>query len=524
MPLMKNVLGLDVGSHTLKAVELRQTLRGLEPVQLRVHPRADPEAELAEVLQRFLRMHQLSTDHVACALPSDRLSSRRLEFPFRDRKRLIPAVPFEVESQTPFNLEDVVVDWEIVGTKGNHSTVSATLVPREVVSELLRELSGAGCDPRILEAEGLVLGNLTSLFDLPGTRLLVDLGHRKTTLCLLRDEQPIATRSIPVGGLAITRAIARDRGWSDEDAERAKCEDGVFHLGFNSASPGAVALLDKLSREIVRTLESLEPVLGGSPESEVAAMTLMGGSARLLRIDEYLSERSSIPAARISLPPEAEGASIVAGGDPVLFAPAIALALRASGQPRTRMNFRQDEFAYRTDLRQMFGKDMRPAAIMAGIALLLIGASTATNITLESRRAELLQAEIDRLYAEAVPGDRPANSTAAMTRALQEARDRADFLGAYGKDLTALDLLTELSRRVPADLDVQFDELDIDRRSIRVKVTAPSFEAADRLTSELARKPPFTSAKVAGEISSNPRGGGKSFSLSIRLDEEGEPS
>ena len=64
MPIMKNVLGLDVGSHTVKAVELRQTLRALEPVQLRVHPRVDPDAPLSELLRRFVKMHQLPTDAV----------------------------------------------------------------------------------------------------------------------------------------------------------------------------------------------------------------------------------------------------------------------------------------------------------------------------------------------------------------------------------------------------------------------------------------------------------------------------
>ena len=519
MPMIKNVLGLDLGSHTLKAVELRQTLRGLEPVQLRVHPRADPEAPLAEVLQRFIRMHQLPTEHVACALPSDRLSSRRLEFPFRDRKRLEPAVPFELEGLIPFDLDDVIVDWEIVGGERNHAEVAATFVPRREVSSLLAGLSQANCTPRIVEAEGLVLGNLASLFELPGTRLLIDVGHRKTTLCLLRDEQPIASRSLPIGGAALTQAIARDRNWSLDDAERAKCEDGVFHLGFNSASPSAVELLDQLARELMRTLESLESEIGGSPESQVAAMTLMGGSARLLRLDEYLSERTGIATARLSLPPEGSNAALVAGGDPVLFAPSIALALRATSQAKTRMNFRQDEFAYRTDLKQIFGRDMRPATIMSGCAALLLAVSTATGIAVESRRANRLEAEVSRLYTEAIPGSPPSNPTAAMGRKLQEARDLADFLGAYGRDMSALDLITELSRRIPTNLDVTFEELDIDRRGIRVKVSAPSFEAADRLTSELAAKAPFTSAKVAGEISSNPRSGGKTFSLSIRLDE-----
>ena len=114
MAILSNILGLDVGSHSLKAVEFRQTLRGFEAVAMRIFPRANSDAPLAELVQHFVRMHRLSTSHAVCALAGDRLSTRRLSFPFRDRKRLTLVVPFEVEVDSLFDLDDVLVDWEIV--------------------------------------------------------------------------------------------------------------------------------------------------------------------------------------------------------------------------------------------------------------------------------------------------------------------------------------------------------------------------------------------------------------------------
>jgi general secretion pathway protein L len=525
MPMMKNVVGLDLGSHAIKAVELRQTLRGLEAVQLRVHPRADADAELPETLRRFLRLHHLPTDHLICALPGDRLSSRRLDFPFRDRRKLAAAVPFEVEGEVPFPIEEILVDWEIVGGDRTRAEVAVTIAQRKHVAEILAELDAAGCDPRVLEAEGFALGNLSTLFDLPGTRLLTDLGHRKTTLCLMIDGRAVATRTLPIGGRALTQAISADRNWNPEDAERAKCEDGIFQLGFNSTAPAALAVVDRIAREIVRTLESLEPILGGSPESHVATITLIGGTGKLHRIDEYLSERTGITTTRLALPPEAEGAAMVAGGDPVLFAPAIALALRGTARAVTRMNFRQSEFAYRTDLRQFFGRDLRTtAALAAGVAALMIG-SVVTSITLDSRRASRLEAEVAAIYSGAFPGQPlPANPLAAMRDAGVKARDRADFLGVYGGDRSALDLLAELSRRVPGDLEVVFEEVTIDRRVVRIKVFARSFEAADRLRSGLAASDPFLQAKIDGEVKESRMRDGKTFNVTIPLAMPGETS
>ena len=207
MPMMKNVVGLDLGSHSIKAVEFRQTLRGLEPAQLRLHASTESPAELPELLRHFFRMHHLPTEQVVCAVPGDRLSTRRLEFPFRDRKKLANAVPFEVEGEVPFPIEDVLVAWELLEGERNHARVAAAIAQRKQVREILGELAEANCEPRVLEAEGFALANLCSLFDLSGIRLVADLGHRKTTLCLIKDGAAVATRTLPIGGRAITEAL-----------------------------------------------------------------------------------------------------------------------------------------------------------------------------------------------------------------------------------------------------------------------------------------------------------------------------
>ena len=105
-----------------------------------------------------------------------------------------------------------------------------------------------------------------------------------------------------------------------------------------------------------------------------------------------------------------------------------------------------------------------------------------------------------------------------------EARDRADFLGVYGGNRSALDLMAELSRRVPRDLEVKFEEVSIDRRVIRIKVFAKSFEAADRLTAQLAASETFALAKVDGEVKASRKRQGKTFTVTIPLELPGAES
>ena len=516
MAILSNILGLDLGSHSIKAVEFRQTLRGFEIVALRILPRANSETPVGELIRHFIRMHRLSTDHVLCALPSHRLSARRCSFPFRDRKRLSQAVPFEVESDSLFDLENVLVDWEIIGGDRSHADVVVTVATRAEVSELLNLLREAGCEPRTLEAEGLVLSHLANLFDLPGTQLLIELGHLKTTCCLISEGRPVAARTFTIAGAALTHALARDRTLSAEEAERVKCESGVFGSTLDDAPMETAAVLDRIAREIVRTIGSLEVEISSLDSGPVSELALCGGTAQLDRIDEYLTARTGINATRLGRPLEGHGESAVTESSPSVFAPAIALALRGTARAKTRMNFRQDEFAVRLDFSR-YRRDLTWPLALSIAATVLWLVSIGTTTVLERYRASRVEQQIEGLYTELFPGESlPQNTIAALRGKLQSASDRAEFLGVYRGNLSALDLLTKISMLVPEDLELIFDELSIDRQVVRMQVFAKSFEAADRLGADLAKFPPFARARI-GAIETDPQREGKRFNVTISL-------
>ncbi len=523
MPILKNVLGLDLGSFSLKAVELRKTLRGHEVAQFQLLQRDDPEIPLPELVGHFLSLHGFSTEHVVTALPGDCVSSRRLEFPFRDRKRLVQAVPFEIEAQLPFDIDDFVVDWEQVGGDRARAEIFASLAPRSEVSDLLQSLASSACQPRTLEAEGLVLGNLAAAFDLPGSRLLVDLGHRKTTLCLLVDGRPVSARSVPIAGAALTEAVAKDRNLTPEDAERAKCEEGLFGgaSGALDTDSEALAVLDRIAREIARTLASLEPVLLSHGTSVVSEITLFGGTAQLDRIDHFLAERIGVQTGRLGLPKPGASAGLAAGGSPLLFAPATALALRGTSDARTRMNFRQEEFALRLDL-DRFRRDFGATGVWAGVAAGLAVVSFGTHVVLDSRRAAAVEAQVAQITAAAVPGATSDTAVSSLRNAVRDANERAEFLGVYRGNLSALDVLAEISRLIPANLEIVLEEISIDCQTIRMKAWSKTFEAADRLGAELGRFAPFSGARI-GAIENDEKRGGKRFNVTISLAASEDP-
>jgi type IV pilus assembly protein PilM len=512
MALLDNVVGLDLGSHSLKAVELSQSLRSFQVVQQRQLERLADEASLAELVSRFAKQYRFHTDHVIAALPGDKLSSRRLSLPFRDRKKLAQAVPHTVADDLPFELEDVIIDWQLANEDRAKAEVLATVAARSEVAALLELLRSADCEPRTLEAEGPVLANLTQVFDLAGVRMLVDLGHRKTTFCVVAEGHPVAFRTVPIAGAAITRALSEDRQLSAEQAERAKHERGVFGPSFAMPGPRTQQVFDSLMREALRTLGSLEAALAGSP---VQGITLFGGSAHLAGIDAFFSDRCGLPATRLGLPKPGEASGLAAGGDPLLYAPAIALALRGTARARTQMNFRQDEFAVRLDLRR-YGRELKRAGLAAGVAAVLGLAAFGVGSFGASHRASRAEAEIARLYSEANPGQAvPANAVGAMRQQMTQERELAAFLGVYEGNRSALDVLTEISNQIPASLDIALDELSIDRQTVRMRVFAKTYEASDQIKAELSQLSGFSA--TVGAVENDEKRGGKRFNVTISI-------
>ena len=201
--------------------------------------------------------------------------------------------------------------------------------------------------------------------------------------------------------------------------------------------------------------------------------------------------------------------------------PALALALRGSFQARTQMNFRQENLAYRRDLRAV-GQEFVWTGRLAALALVLLVLSIGTSIAVQSRRARQIQQIVAGEYASVLPGKAlPSNVIAALREALKSAHDRAEFLGVNAANLSALDILTALSAQVPPDLDVVFEEVGIDPNVVRIRGYSKSFEAVERLKTELSKLEGFSQVQVS-EIQSDARRGGKSFSVTLTGKPRGE--
>ncbi|HEX9114170.1 MAG TPA: type II secretion system protein GspL [Nitrospirota bacterium] len=110
------------------------------------------DGELADILRE--KAHEWSGAHIVSSIPGARFSQRTVTFPFADRKRVEKALPFELEDNIPFPLDDIAIDHlalERPGTtaeKKKEHEIVGIMVPKLALRQHLEFLASAGLDPQ----------------------------------------------------------------------------------------------------------------------------------------------------------------------------------------------------------------------------------------------------------------------------------------------------------------------------------------------------------------------------------------
>lgn len=403
--MSQRIVGLDIGAASIKAVYLEATFRSFKVVgvvERPIEPRGpdlsqdEREQALDDVLRRMKQAGELAGDTVVCALPSHRVVTREIQFPFADAKQVDSTIGFELESFVPYSIDEMVYDYLTVEKEPHRSKVFAAAVERDYFEALLDRYSNLGLDPRLV---GFAPHSLTHLIPYLAVRELgavamVDIGAERTNVCVVVGKSVILARTILRGGDHITSAIASGLGVDWRTAEDLKCHEGlVANAGASFLSDRETRIaaaarngVDPLVQALFTTLQAVAPKLRGE---SISRILLTGGTSRLRGIFDYLEDGlgiavealtvSGLPIGEMSEPKENDNR----------FSTALAMALRAtSAATRDDFNFRRGAFAYAGDFQ--FIKDKLVYLVV--LLVLLVGLAVFRGYT----RYSMLVAERDQ--------------------------------------------------------------------------------------------------------------------------------
>jgi type IV pilus assembly protein PilM len=309
------LIGLDIGSSSVKLVELTQSLGGnlrLERYAIEQLPRGavvdgniDKIDVVAEAVRRAYRRAECRVKNVAMALPSSAVITKRIALPANlNEEELEVQVESEANQYIPFALDEVSLDFQVLGPVLNSPEEVEVLIAasrKEKVEDRLAVVQEAGLKPVVVDVESYAmraaLGRLIGQLPNRGEGQVIAvfyIGANTTGVTVILDGEAVYEREQPFGGQQLTSDIARAYGIPAEEAE-AKKRSGDLPANFEAEV--LRPFIETASTEITRALQFF---FTSTPFTRVDQLMLCGGSSVLTGLPEALMERAQVPTSVIS--------------------------------------------------------------------------------------------------------------------------------------------------------------------------------------------------------------------------------
>ncbi len=450
------ILALDPHGAQLVAVVVEASFRSYQVVGFFAEPR-DPDVPLAEQLRSFVGRHSIEADTVLSALPGWAATYRILELPFRDWRRLAQTVPFELENQVPFGVEDAVVDFQILERTEQGARVFAALAPRTKIEEHLKIFSEAGLDPAVVDFGPLTTLNVLQLFegDRPERYAFLHVsGGQRGTLAVYRGGQLASLRVIDVAGEPAAPALAREIAWS---------------------------------------LKSLN---GGPPAGDEKPLPILIGGASGTELPELLRSRMGVTVQRLEDLPLRQMPAALQGRQGT-YAPALGLALRKIvDEPTLGLNFRRDTFTYRRRQEELHG-GLQRLGMLGGVVMLLFVLWQGVSYYELSRQYGELSEVVRQSFRAVLPSTPIVDEGEQLAQEIKKLQKQQQQLG-FGPNgpISPLDVMRQLAERAPAEPRLNVDELAVDADGVHLRAKTSSFEAVETIRRKIAESPLFADVQV----------------------------
>jgi len=488
----QRIIALEIDDAELKVAVLETTFRDYRVAALHRAVFASADGSFEEQLRRFVEQHEISGDAVLSALPGDSVTWRKLFLPFRDRKRVVQTVPFELENHVPFDLDDVVVDFQILHRDRAGTTVLAALVRREDLERHLSLMRAAGLDPKVVDLGPLAtLNALRLLGDLPSSFAFLNFGSRTVTAALFRD-----------GELAGLRTLTPPGGDHAEDGE-ARNGDG----NGRSAAPAALA------GEIRWTLMAMN----GGPLDDGLPCFVAGEHADVEVVRPDLERCLGVGIRSLD---ELQMRDAHFQSDKRLseFTTSVGLALReVSANAGMGLNFRRGEYAYQRGQEQLH-RTLRGVAALAALVVALTVTDLYIGYRNQAAQVVELKQQILSVAQATLPDLRDARRPMVELQEEMDARQHElDILNEIVpvSSSTSIDIFRAVSAAIPNSIRLDADDYMMDADAIRMRGNTDSFESVEAIKQHVLGTGFFSEVQVRDARAA--RDGGVDFRLIMRL-------
>lgn len=346
----KNLVGVDIGSSSIKVAEIKEGRRGARTlVRFGYHP-LPPQTIVdghiinsGAVIEGLAKLfHKAKRRDVALRVSGHSVIIKKITMPLMTPAELHEQITWEAEQHIPFDLSEVQIDWQVLTQRPDQGQMDVLLVAakKEEINDLTNLAIEAKLRPRVVDLDAFTVQNAFEAgYGAPPpdqTVVLLHVGASLSTLNILSEGTTSFTRDIANGGNQITEEIQRALGISAEEAEAYKCGGDGRGLVPREVPEIIGNVVEQLAGEIQRSLDFYLATSGGG---EITRVLVSGGTANIRALLDAVERRCRVPVERLdpvrAAPPDGKSVDLaLLQARASQAAVAIGLALRKDRERR----------------------------------------------------------------------------------------------------------------------------------------------------------------------------------------------
>ena len=306
----RTVVGLDIGSSAVKAVELKALGKGYRVAAFGSQP-VPPDSivdgaiidagAVADAIRRVFEGNKAFKAKDVCAsLSGNAVIVKKITLPVMTQSELDESIYWEAEQYIPFDVQDVNLDYQILdpGT-GPESRGSMDVLLVAVKKEKIGDYTGvivqAGRTPVIVDVDAFALQNAYETnygLEAGQVVVLLNAGASAININILQGHQSVFTRDVSTGGNAYTEAVQKELNLPFDAAEQLKKGIPVDGATFEEARPVLRAVTENVLLEIQKTFDFFKAT---ASSDQIDRIVLSGGASRVDGFREMLQDRFGAP-------------------------------------------------------------------------------------------------------------------------------------------------------------------------------------------------------------------------------------
>ena len=306
------MVGVDIGTASIKVCQVKETRKGLGLVRLGYAPlgpqvivdgQVIDAGAVVETLQKVFHDAKIRQKECALSVSGQSVIIRKITVPMMTEAELSEQIQWEAEQHIPFDIKDVHVDYQVLRRRVEASQMDLLLVAakRDQIEEYAQLARNAKLKPMVCDIDAFTVQNLfeySRTLPQDQTVALINVGASLSSLNIVANGVSAFTREIANGGNVITEEIQKQLNVPREQAEAYKCG--------GSASPDDPARAGMVPQQVVQVIEavsdtiaaeiqrSLDFFMATSGEGEIARIYVTGGSANLAALARAIERRARV--------------------------------------------------------------------------------------------------------------------------------------------------------------------------------------------------------------------------------------